>query len=91
MASILTGTVGNYPAKLTTIEGIGFTPREIDVITSVEHGKEDVSELARFLNISRSVIDHHLTNIVSKLQLGGKPPPFKNHAHLQSKKKLLVF
>lgn len=91
MASILTGTVGNYPAKLTTIEGIGFTPREIDVITSVEHGKEDVSELARFLNISRSVIDHHLTNIVSKLQLGGKPPPLQESRTLTKQKKIISF
>lgn len=57
-----------YPARLTIIKGVGFTPREIDVIVSIENGKESANHLTDFLDIGRNVVDHHLRNIAVKIK-----------------------
>lgn len=55
-----------YLRHLTVVHGIRFTPREIDVIACLLHGR-GTSKIASLLDISPTTVMTHIQNIMEKL------------------------
>jgi tetratricopeptide (TPR) repeat protein/DNA-binding CsgD family transcriptional regulator len=58
-------------AKLQTIKGVYFTPREIDVISFLVSGRS-AKKIATSLSITTKTIEHHTSNIMSKLECNSR-------------------
>lgn len=56
-----------YLEHLTTINGVDFTPREIDVIACQLNGRGQRKEVAKFLSISENTVRTHIQNISLKI------------------------
>ncbi|KAB2834600.1 MAG: helix-turn-helix transcriptional regulator, partial [Caedimonadaceae bacterium] len=52
-----------YSQDLETINGIRFTPREIDAIAFIVSGRS-TKKIASFLSISPKTVDNHIHNIM---------------------------
>ena len=60
-----------YNEQLTTINGIKFTHREIDVITSIIHMR-GASKIASLLSISTRTVETHTANIMRKMDANSR-------------------
>jgi len=52
---------------LEKINGINFTPREIDIIACLVHGRA-AKTIAYFLSIASRTVETHIRNIMRKLE-----------------------
>lgn len=57
-----------YYENLRIVDNIIFTPREIDVIACILHGRTAYKEIALLLSITSKVVESHKGNIARKLQ-----------------------
>ncbi|MBX9786885.1 MAG: tetratricopeptide repeat protein [Alphaproteobacteria bacterium] len=57
--------------QLQTIKGVYFTPREIDVISFLVSGRS-AKKIASSLSITTKTIEHHTSNIMSKLECNSR-------------------
>ena len=60
-----------YDEQLTTINGIKFTHREIDIITSIIHMR-GASKIASLLSISTRTVETHTANIMRKMDANSR-------------------
>jgi DNA-binding CsgD family transcriptional regulator len=60
-----------YDEQLTTINGIKFTHREIDVITSIIHMR-GAGKIASLLSISTRTVETHTANIMRKMDANSR-------------------
>ncbi len=60
-----------YLNRLTLIDGISFTPREIDVIACLLHVR-GTSKIASLLNISPTTVVTHVQNIMEKIKCNSR-------------------
>jgi DNA-binding CsgD family transcriptional regulator len=60
-----------YGEPLTTINGVKFTHREIDVITSIIHMR-GASKIASLLSISTRTVETHTANIMRKMDVNSR-------------------
>lgn len=60
-----------YDEQLTTINGIKFTHREIDIITSIIHMR-GASKIASLLSISTRTVETHTANIMRKMDTNSR-------------------
>lgn len=60
-----------YDEQLTTINGLKFTHREIDVITSIIHMR-GASKIASLLSISTRTVETHTANIMRKMDANSR-------------------
>mgnify|MGYP001420730607 CR=1 FL=1 len=56
-----------YLKHLATINGVNFTPREMDIIACRLNGREKRKEIAPFLSISENTVRTHIRNISLKI------------------------
>jgi len=61
----------SYDEQLTTINGIKFTHREIDVITSIIHMR-GAGKIASLLSISTRTVETHTANIMRKMDANSR-------------------
>jgi len=60
-----------YLSHLTVINGIHFTPREIDVIACLLHAR-GTSKIASLLNIASTTVITHIQNVMEKLKCNSR-------------------
>src|SRR6266446_6112959 len=62
---------GIYFGQLETINGVRFTPREVDIIACLLSGK-GTKTVAQFLSIEEKTVETHKYNIMRKLECNSK-------------------
>jgi DNA-binding NarL/FixJ family response regulator len=62
---------GTAPATPDPADALGLTPREIDVLRLLAHGRSN-REIGEALFISPRTVNFHVTNLLAKLELGSR-------------------
>ena len=62
------------PATSDPAAALGLTPREIDVLRLLAHGRSN-REIGEALFISPRTVNFHVTNLLAKLELDSRTPP----------------